>query len=56
MHDTNQDPVFLASIAVAISQANADNVGKLVQNVEHYKEIMCNMKNTLVQETREGGE
>ena len=49
VQETNQDPVFLASITVATAQANASNVGKLVENVEHYKERKGNMKNTLVQ-------
>ena len=56
MQGTNQDPVFLASVNIAAAQANADNIGKLVENVEQYKEIMCKMKNTLVKERREGGE
>ena len=37
MKGTNQDPVFLASVSVAATQYNADNVEKLVENVEHYK-------------------
>ena len=56
MKGTNQDPVFLASVSVTDTQFNADNVGTLVKKVEHYKERMHKMKNTLVQEIREGGE
>ena len=55
MQGTNQDPIFLASVNITAAQANADNIGKLVENVEQYKEIMCKMKNTLVKERGEGG-
>ena len=48
MQCTNQDPVFLTSVNIAAAQANADNIVKLVEDVEHYKEIMCKMKKTLV--------
>ena len=48
MQGTNQDPVFLASVNIVASQANADNVGKLVEDVEHYKERMLKRKKTLV--------
>ena len=37
VQDANQDPVFLASVIIAATQANADDVGKLVEDVEHYK-------------------
>ena len=36
MKGTNQDPMFLELVTVAATQANADNVGKLARNVEHY--------------------
>ena len=48
MQGTNQDPVFLASVNIAVAQANADNIGKLVEDKEYYKEIMQNLKSTLV--------
>ena len=50
MQGTNQDPEFLASVNIAAAQANADNVGKLVEDVEHYKQRMHKMKNTLVKQ------
>ena len=37
MQGTNQDLIFLVSVNIASAQANADNVGKLVEYVEHYK-------------------
>ena len=37
VQDANQDPVFLASVIIAATQDNADDVGKLVEDVEHYK-------------------
>ena len=37
MQGTNQDPIFLASVNIAVAQANADNVGKLVEDVETIK-------------------
>ena len=51
---TNQDPIFLASINIAGAQASVDNVGKLVEDVENYKERMCVLKRTLVTERGEG--
>ena len=48
MQTTNEDPQFLASVRIPAMQAHADNVNKLVGDVEHYKERMLNMKGTLV--------
>ena len=56
MKGTNQDLVFLASVSVAAAQDNADNIGKLVEDKEHYKEIMLLLENTLIKERGEGGE
>ena len=56
MQGTNQDPIFLASVNIVVAQANVDNVGKLVEDVEHYKEIIIKMKNMFVKERGEGGE
>ena len=50
MQGTNEDPQFLASVSIESVQANADNVNKLVGDVEHYKERMLNMKVTLIKE------
>ena len=52
----NQDPKFLASISIEATQDNVDNVDKLVEYVEHYKENMIKMKETLVKERGEGQE
>ena len=56
MQGTNEDPQFLASVSITSTQYNADNVNKLVGDVEHYKEIMLKMKDTLVKERGEGWE
>ena len=50
IQDTNEDPQFLASVRISAMQAHADNVNKLVGDVEQYKERMLNMKGTLVKE------
>ena len=56
MQVTCQDPIFLASVNLAAPQANADNIGKLIEDAGHYKEKIRKMKNTLVKERKEGGE
>ena len=53
---TNQDPKFLASVSIATTQANADNVDKLIEVVYHYKENMIKMEDTLIKERGEGQE
>ena len=54
MQGTNEDPQLLAMASVLAAQANADNVSKLVEDVEHYKQRMLKMKETLVKERGEG--
>ena len=53
---TNQDPKFLALVSIATTQANADNVDKLIEVVYHYKENMIKMEDTLIKERGEGRE
>ena len=54
MEGTNKDPKFMVSVSVAIAQDNADNVDHLIESVEHHKEKMFKMKDTLVKERGEG--
>ena len=54
MEGTNKDPKFLSSVSIAVVQANADNVDKLVEDVTHHKEKMFKMRDTLVKERGEG--
>ena len=51
---TNKDPKFLAFVSIAAAQYDVDNVDKLVEDTEHYKEKMIKMKDTLVKERGEG--
>ena len=53
---TNKYPKFLSSVNIAVTQANDDNVNKLVEDAENYKERMFKMKDTLVKERGEGQE
>ena len=43
-------------VSIEASQANADNVDKLVEDAENYKERMLKMKDTLFKESGEGRE
>ena len=54
LHGTNKDPKLLAMAGVASSLANVDNVGKLVEDIDQYKEKMFQMKETLRKERGEG--
>ena len=56
MQGTNEDPQLLAMASIAATQTNKDNVSKLVEDVEHYKERMLKMKETLVKERGDGEE
>ena len=53
---SNHDPKFLATISVAAVQPNVDNVEKSMEDVDHYKEKMIKMKDTLIKERGEGQE
>ena len=54
LHGTNKDPKLLTMAGVASDLTNADNVGKLVEDIDQYKEKMSQMKETLRKEIREG--
>ena len=54
IHGTNKDPKLLVMAGVASALANADNVGKMVDDLEQYKEKMSQMKETLRKERGEG--
>ena len=54
MEGTHKKPKFMASVNVAVSQASADNVVQLMENVEHQKEKMLKLKDTLVKTRGEG--
>ena len=54
MEGTNKHLKFMAYISVAVAQANANNVDRLIENVEHHKEKMFKMKDTLIKERGEG--
>ena len=47
IHGTNKDHKLLAMAGVASALTNADNVGKLVDDIDQYKEKMSQMKETL---------
>ena len=54
MEGTNKYPKFMASVSVAATQANADNVDYLIENAEHHKEKMFKLKDTLIKERGKG--
>ena len=54
IHGTNKDLKLLMMVGVASALANADNVGKMVDDIEQYKEKMSQMKETLRKERGEG--
>ena len=56
MKSTDEDPQLLASIGVAVAQANAYNVDRLKETVDQYKENMVRVKDTLIKERGEGRE
>ena len=50
----NKDPKLLAMAGVATTLDNVDNVKKLVEYVDQYKEKMSQMKETIRKERGEG--
>ena len=48
MEGTHKDPKFTSSVNIAISQANADNFDKLMNDVERNKEKIFKLKDNLV--------
>ena len=53
LQGTNKDPKLLAMAGVATTLDNVDNVEKLVEDVDQYKEKMSQMKETLRKERGE---
>ena len=51
---TNQDPKLISSVNVAAAQANTDNIDKLMEGADHYKEKIIKMKDTIIKERGEG--
>ena len=47
VHGTNKDPKILAMEGVASALANVDNVEKMVDDMEQYKEKISQMRETL---------
>ena len=54
LEGTNTSPKILAMVGVASALANADNDGKMVNDIEQYKEKIYQMKETLRKERGEG--
>ena len=54
MEGTHKDPKFMASINIAVVQANADNVDRLMEYVECNKEKMFKLKDSVVKLLGEG--
>ena len=47
LQGTNKDPKLLVMTGVAVDLSNVDNVRKLVEDIDQYKEKMSQMKETL---------
>ena len=54
MEGTHKDPKFMASVNIAAAQASADNVYRLMDDVERNKENMLKLKDSLVKLWGEG--
>ena len=54
VHGTNKDPKLLAMVGVALALTNADDVDKMVDDMEQYKEKMSQMRKNLRKERGEG--
>ena len=48
MEGTHKEPNLMASVNIAAAQASTNNVDQLMENVEHHKEKMLKLKDTLV--------
>ena len=48
MEGTHKDPKFIASVNIVVSQASADNVYILMNEMERNKENMLKLKDNLV--------
>ena len=53
VHGTNKDPKLLTTEGVASALANVDNVDKMVDDLEQYKDKISQMKETLKKERGE---
>ena len=40
----------MGSVGVVAAQANADNIDRLIENLEHHNEKMFKIKDTLIKE------
>ena len=47
VHGTNKDPKILVRVGVASALENVDNVDKMLDDLEQYKEKISQMKETL---------
>ena len=54
IHGTNKDPKLLARVGVASALTNVDNLDKMVDDMEQYKEKISQMRETLKKERGEG--
>ena len=54
IHGTNKNPKLLARAGVASALANVDNMDKMVDDLEQYKEKISQMKEPLKKERGEG--
>ena len=54
MKGTHKDPKFMASVSIAVAQANADDVDWSMDDVERNKENMLKLKDSLVKLGGEG--
>ena len=54
VHGTNKDPKLLARAGVASTLENVDNVEKMVDDLEQYKEKISQMRETLKKDRGEG--
>ena len=54
VHGTNKDPRLIARARVALTQANEDNVDRLMTNLEQSRSNAAQLKETLKKERDEG--
>ena len=48
MEGTHKDPKFMASVNIVAVQANANNVDRFMEDVEHHKEKILELKDSRV--------
>ena len=54
VHGTNTDPRLIARAEVALTQANEDNIDKIMTDLEQSRKIGAQLKETLKKERDEG--